>query len=66
MRLSKDEELDRALYLLFVQKRNCSIIYSEFWLVMAFCNRHGIHSLGLEGEKLSADTEAPEPFKKEL
>ena len=31
-----------------------------------FFNRHGIRGLRLQGEKLSADTKAPEPFKKEL
>ena len=38
---------------------------SSGWL-WRFCNRHGIRGLRLQGEKLSADTEAPEPFKKEL
>ena len=38
---------------------------SSGWL-WHFCNRHGIRGLRLEGEKLSADTEASEPFKKEL
>ena len=31
-----------------------------------FCNRHGIRGLRMQGEKLLADREAPEPFKKEL
>ena len=38
---------------------------SKGW-VWWFCNRHGIRQLSLEGEKLSSDTTAPEPFKKEL
>ena len=42
-----------------------SFTASSGWL-WRFCNRHGIHGLRLQGEKLSADTEAPEPFKKEL
>ena len=91
--LAKDEELDRALYIWFVQKRNIgmpisgtilcektkqfnkqlhaqeetipSFTASSGWL-WRFCNRHSIRSLRLEGEKLSADTESPESFNKEL
>ena len=42
-----------------------SFTASSGWL-WHFCNQHGICGLRLQGEKLSADTEAPEPFKKEL
>ena len=38
---------------------------SKGW-VWRFCNRHGIRQLSLEGEKLSSDITAPEPFKQEL
>ena len=38
---------------------------SSGWL-WYFCNRHGICGLCLQGEKFSADTESPEPFKKQL
>ena len=38
---------------------------SKGW-VWRFCNRHGIRQVSMEGEKLSADVTAPEPFKKEL
>ena len=31
-----------------------------------FCNRHCIRGLRLQSERLSANKEAPEPFKKEL
>ena len=93
MHLAKDEELDRALYLWFVQQRSIGMpisgpilcekakqfneqlhvqeattppfTVSSGWL-WCFCNRHGIRGLRLQGEKLSADTEAPEPFKKQL
>ena len=42
-----------------------SFTVSSGWL-WRFCNQHGIHGLRSQGEKLSADKEAPEPFKKEL
>ena len=93
MRLANDEELDKALYLWFIQKRSIgmpmsgpilcekakqfneqlhaeeattpSFTASAGWL-WRFCNRHGIRGLRLQGEKLSANTEAPEPFKEQL
>ena len=34
-----------------------------FW---CFCQRHGIRQLSLQGEKVSSDVSAVEPFKKEL
>ena len=33
---------------------------------MAICNRHGIRQLSFQGEKVSSDTSAVEPFKEEL
>ena len=38
---------------------------SRSWL-WRFCNRHGIRQLSLQGEKVSLDTSAVEPFKEEL
>jgi len=38
---------------------------SRGWL-WRFCNRHGMRQLSIQGEKLSSDTVAPDPFKKEL
>ena len=38
---------------------------SRGWL-WRFCNHHGIRRLSLQGEKLSSDTAAVEPFKKQL
>ena len=89
MHLAKDEELDRALYLWFVQQRGIGMpisgpilcekakqfneqlhaqeattqpfTASSGWL-WHFCNRHGIRGLHLQGEKFSANTEAPEQF----
>ena len=98
MRLAKDQELDEALYMWFVQKRaegmpisgpmlcekasyyherlhndsadqgegtNLTFKASSGWL-WRFCDCHGIRQLPLQGEKLSADVCAPEPFKKTL
>ena len=31
-----------------------------------FCQRHGIRQLSLQGEKLSADLDAPDPFREKL
>ena len=78
MHLAKDNELDQALYLWFVQK--CSIgmpmsgpilcerlskqvrqLYHHSQQVLI-----GISGLCLQGEKLSADTEVHDPFKKQL
>ena len=42
-----------------------SFTASSGWL-WHFCNQHGICGLRLQCEKLSGDTEVPEPFKKEL
>ena len=33
---------------------------------MDFCARHGIHKVSLQGEKLSNDSSATEPFKEKL
>lgn len=38
---------------------------SRGWL-WRFCQRHGIRQLSLQGEKVSSDTSAVEPFKEEL
>ena len=38
---------------------------SRGWL-WRFCNRHGVRQLSLQGEKLSSDTTAVEPFKEQL
>ena len=38
---------------------------SKGWL-WRFCNRHGMRQLSIQGEKLSSDMTAPDPFKKEL
>lgn len=38
---------------------------SKGWL-WCFCTRHGIRQLTLQGEKLSSDASALEPFKSEL
>ena len=38
---------------------------SRGWL-WRFCNRHGMRQLSIQGEKLSSDMTAPDPFKKEL
>ena len=38
---------------------------SRGWL-WRFCQRHGIRQLSLQGEKVSSDVSAVEPFKKEL
>ena len=93
MRLAKDEDLDKALYLWFIQKRSKgvpinrpvlnkkskqfneqlhageatspSFTASSGWL-WRFYNHHGIRELCSQGEKLSADVAAPEPFRKEL
>ena len=35
---------------------------SKGWLYR-FCNRHGLRQLSFQGEKLSSDAAAPEPFK---
>lgn len=42
-----------------------SFTASSGWL-WRFCARHGIRQLSLQGEKLSADAEAPEPFREKL
>ena len=42
-----------------------SFMASSGWL-WRFCKRHGIRELCLQDEKLSADTEAPDPFKAHL
>ena len=92
MRLADDEELDKAVYLWFIQKRSqdmpisgpvlcekatqlhallhvgapeSSFQASRGWL-WRFCQRHGIRQLSLQGEKVSSDVSAIEPFKKEL
>ena len=90
MRLGKDEQLEEALYMWFVQKRGqgnpvsgpllaekakqlhdmlhegCSnapsFTASAGWL-WRFCKRHGIRQLSLEGEQLSSDECAVEPFQ---
>ena len=38
---------------------------SKGWL-WRFCNRHGMRQLSIQGEKLSSDMTAPDPFKEEL
>ena len=38
---------------------------SKGWL-WRFCKRHGIRELSLQGEKLSADATAIDPFKRKL
>ena len=38
---------------------------SRGWL-WRFCGRHGLRQLSVQGEKLSADSATPDPFKKQL
>ena len=93
MRLAKEQQVEEAVYLWFVQKRSQdtpvsgpllkekakefheklhieeddppSFTASSGWL-WRFCNRHGIRELSLQGEQLSSDPTATEPFKKKL
>ena len=89
MRLAKEDKLEEALYLWFIQKRSQGTaisgpllaekayelhqkmeLDSEFtaskgWL-WRFCKRHRIRELSLQGEKLSADATAIDPFKRKL
>ena len=92
MRLAKDNQLDEAVFLWFMQRRSQGIpvsgpilcekavqLYDQLhtgdsvapfkaskgWLYR-FCSRHGLRQLSFQGEKLSCDATAPEPFKEEL
>ena len=49
----------------FMKETLCLFQASRGWL-WRFCNRHGIRQLSLQGEKVSSNVSAVEPFKEEL
>lgn len=90
MKLGDDEELEKAVYIWFRQKRmegvpisgpllcekavylyktlhkdskESDFVASEGWK-WRFCQRHGIRQLSLQGEKMSADSDAGDEFIK--
>ena len=81
MHLADDEKLDEAIYLWYVQERSQGIpIFTSNFMVTilrhplklaltgsgGFYQQHGIRQLSLQGEKLSSDLDAPDPFKEKL